>query len=200
MTERIVTSSITPRNKSKNGWGLVYVCVFIRVAGLQSEIVKHFYCLFTFGCAGFSLVVVRRLLIAVASLVAEHGLGCLGSAVAAWGLSCPLACGIFPDQGSNPCPKHWQAYSQTMDHLGSCSKLVFNVFTEANDRTWIQDFWFQIPYHFHYTLYLYHESFPFTWSSVYSSILVRALLTSSTHLQTLDTALKENPFPRIFAY
>ena len=22
--------------------------------------------------------------------------------------SCPVACGIFPDQGWNPCPLHWQ--------------------------------------------------------------------------------------------
>ena len=27
----------------------------------------------------------------------------------AHGLSCSMACGIFPDQGSNPCPLHWQA-------------------------------------------------------------------------------------------
>ena len=25
------------------------------------------------------------------------------------GLSCSAACGVFPDQGSNPCPLHWQA-------------------------------------------------------------------------------------------
>ena len=29
----------------------------------------------------------------------------------AHGLSCSVACGIFPDQGSNPCPLHWQADS-----------------------------------------------------------------------------------------
>ena len=27
------------------------------------------------------------------------------------GLSCSVACGIFPDQGSNPCSLHWQADS-----------------------------------------------------------------------------------------
>ena len=27
------------------------------------------------------------------------------------GLSCSAACGIFPDQGSNPCPLYWQAGS-----------------------------------------------------------------------------------------
>ena len=27
----------------------------------------------------------------------------------AHGLSCSAACGILPEQGSNPCPLHWQA-------------------------------------------------------------------------------------------
>ena len=31
----------------------------------------------------------------------------LGSVAAAYRLSCSLACGIFPDQGSEPCPLHW---------------------------------------------------------------------------------------------
>ena len=34
-----------------------------------------------------------------------------GSVVVAHGLSCSAACGIFPDQGSNLCPLHWQADS-----------------------------------------------------------------------------------------
>ena len=42
-----------------------------------------------------------------------------GSAVVAHGLSCSVACGIFPDQGSNPCPLHWQADSQPLRHQGS---------------------------------------------------------------------------------
>ena len=33
--------------------------------------------------------------------------------------SCSTACGIFPDQGSNPCPLHWQADSQPLHHQGS---------------------------------------------------------------------------------
>ena len=80
---------------------------------------------------GLLFIAVRGLLIVVAALVAEpwlqaHGLQQLwhaasvvvarglqsaGSVVAAHGLSCSVACGIFPDQGSNPCPLHWQAYS-----------------------------------------------------------------------------------------
>ena len=42
-----------------------------------------------------------------------------GSAVVAHGLSCSAACGILPDQGSNPCPLHWQADSQPLRHQGS---------------------------------------------------------------------------------
>ena len=42
-----------------------------------------------------------------------------GSAVVAHGPSCSEACGIFPDQGSNPCPLHWQADSQPLRHQGS---------------------------------------------------------------------------------
>ena len=42
-----------------------------------------------------------------------------GSVVVAHGLSCSVACGILPDQGSNPCPLHWQADSQPLRHQGS---------------------------------------------------------------------------------
>ena len=80
------------------------------------------------------LVAVRGPLIAAASPVAEHrlqargpqpswhtgsaavvrGLLSTGSVVVAHGLSCYAACGIFPDQGSNPCPLHWQTDSQPL--------------------------------------------------------------------------------------
>ena len=42
-----------------------------------------------------------------------------GSVIVAHGLSRSTACGIFPDQGSNPCPLHWQADSQPLRHQGS---------------------------------------------------------------------------------
>ena len=42
-----------------------------------------------------------------------------GSVIVAHGPSCSAACGIFPDQGSNPCPLHWQAESQPLRHQGS---------------------------------------------------------------------------------
>ena len=42
-----------------------------------------------------------------------------GSVVVAHGPSCSAACGIFPDQGLNPHPLHWQADSQPLRHQGS---------------------------------------------------------------------------------
>ena len=43
----------------------------------------------------------------------------MGSEVVMHGLSLPVAYGIFLDQVSNPCPLHWQADSQPLDHQGS---------------------------------------------------------------------------------
>ena len=60
---------------------------------------------------GLSLVVVHRLLIAVASLVTERGLRSTGSVVEAHGLSCSEACGVFLEQGSNLCTPNWQVGS-----------------------------------------------------------------------------------------
>ena len=52
------------------------------------------------------------------------GSRCAGSAVVAHAPSCSAACGIFPDQGSNPCPLHWQADSQPLRHKGSPKYLL----------------------------------------------------------------------------
>ena len=54
-----------------------------------------------------------------ASVVVARRLQSAGSVVVAHGLRCSAACGIFPDQGSNPCPLHWQADSQPLRHQGS---------------------------------------------------------------------------------
>ena len=52
-------------------------------------------------------------------LLRSRGSRRAGSVVVAHGPSCSAACGIFPDQGSNPCPLHWQADSQPLCHQGS---------------------------------------------------------------------------------
>ena len=53
---------------------------------------------------GCFLVVVCGFLRAVGCLAVEHWL--MGSVAVVQGLSCPVAHGIFPDQGSNLCPLH----------------------------------------------------------------------------------------------
>ena len=70
-----------------------------------------------------SLVMVWELLIVVAFLVVEHGLqwlqhagfsglGALELRLSSCArLSCSAVCGIFPDQGLNPCLLHWPADS-----------------------------------------------------------------------------------------
>ena len=77
-------------------------------------------------CAGLSLS--RPL------LLRSTGSRRAGSAIVAHGPSCSTACGILPDQGSNPCPLHWQADSQPLLHQGSpnfffTSLLEYNCFT-----------------------------------------------------------------------
>ena len=87
--------------------------VFAAVRGLFLAAVSGGYS--SLWCAGFSLQ--WRLLLQStgsrprASGVVAHGLWSVGSVVVAHGLSCSAACGVFPDQGSNPCPLHWQADS-----------------------------------------------------------------------------------------
>ena len=66
-----------------------------------------------------SLVAEHGILDARASVVVAPGLQRTESVVVAYGLSYPAACGIFPDQGLNPCPLHWQADSLPLDHQGS---------------------------------------------------------------------------------
>ena len=54
-----------------------------------------------------------------------------GSAAVAHGPSCSAACGIFPDQGSNSCPLHWQADSQPLRHQGSPIAQLFNILDDC---------------------------------------------------------------------
>ena len=67
-------------------------------------------------------------------LLRGTGSRCAGSVVVAHGPSCSAACGIFPDQGSNPCPLHWQADSQPLHHQGSP---YFYCNDENYDNQWV---------------------------------------------------------------
>ena len=101
--------------------------LFLAVLGLRCCAWAFSSC----GQQGLLFVAVRGLLTAASFLVEEHGLQVhglqqlwlagsvvvaqglqsAGSVVVVHGLSCSVACGIFLDQGSNPCPLLWQADS-----------------------------------------------------------------------------------------
>ena len=90
------------------GWFVFLIFIYLAVLDLHC-------CAQAFSsCSkwGLVLVAVCGLLLVVVSLVAEHRLQACGlqklqhtgSVAVAFRLSGSLACGIFPDQGSNPCP------------------------------------------------------------------------------------------------
>ena len=85
--------------------------VFVSVRGLSPVAASGGHS--SSRCAGLSLS--RPL------LLRSTGSRRAGSVVVAHGPSCSAACGIFPDQSSNPCPLHWQADSQPLRHQGSPS-------------------------------------------------------------------------------
>ena len=77
-------------------------------------------------CAGLSLS--RPL------LLRSTGSRRAGSVVVAYGPSRSVACGILPDQGSNPCPLHWQADSLPLRHQGSPTSVSLEDFRELQKR------------------------------------------------------------------
>ena len=93
------------------------------------------------GCVGSSFLCVGLSLVAVSGghsssrcaglslsrplLLRSTGFRRAGSVVVAHGPSCSVACGILPDQGSNPRPLYWQADSQPLRHQGSPLWLFF---------------------------------------------------------------------------
>ena len=64
-------------------------------------------------------------------LLRSTGSSRAGSVVVAHGPSCSGACGILPDQGSNPCSLHWQADPQPLRHQGSPNSSTSYVLTTA---------------------------------------------------------------------
>ena len=83
--------------------------VFVSVRGLSLVVASGGHS--SSRCAGLSLS--RPL------LLRSTGSRRTGSVIVSHGPSCSAACGIFPEQGSNPCPLHWQADSQPLRHQGS---------------------------------------------------------------------------------
>ena len=93
----------------------LWLCwVFVSVQGLSLVVASGGHS--SSRCVGLSLS--RPLLLWSTSS------RCAGSVVVAHGPSCSAACGIFPDQGSNPCPLHWQADSQPLRHQGSPPRVL----------------------------------------------------------------------------
>ena len=89
---------------------LFWLCwVFVSVRGLSLVVASGGHS--SSRCAGLSL--------SRPFLLRSTGSRRAGSVVVAHGPSRSAACGIFPDQGSNPCPLHWQADSQPLRHQGS---------------------------------------------------------------------------------
>ena len=90
----------------------LWLCwVFVSVRGLSLAVASGGHS--SSRCAGLPLS--RPL------LLRSTGSRRAGSATVAHGPSCSAACGTFPDQGSNPCPPHWQSDSQPLRHQGSPS-------------------------------------------------------------------------------
>ena len=88
----------------------LWLCwVFVSVQGLSLVAASGGHS--SSRCAGLSL--------SQPLLLRSTGSRRAGSVVVAHGPSCSAACGILPDQGSNPCPLHWQADSQPLRHQGS---------------------------------------------------------------------------------
>ena len=83
--------------------------VFVSVWGLSLVVASGGH--YSSRCADLSLS--RPL------LLRSTGSRRAGSVIVAHVPSCSVACGIFPDQGSNPCALHWQADSQPLRHQGS---------------------------------------------------------------------------------
>ena len=94
----------------------LWLCwVFVSVRGLSLVVASGDHS--SSRCAGLSLS--RPL------LLWSTGSRRAGSVIVAHGPSCSAACGVFPDQGSNPCPLHWQADSQPLRHQGSPLTQIF---------------------------------------------------------------------------
>ena len=85
------------------------IYLFLAVRGLSLVVASGGH--FSLRCAGLSL--------SRPPLLRSTGSRCTGSVIVAHGPSYSAACGILPDQGSNPCPLHWQADSQPLRHQGS---------------------------------------------------------------------------------
>ena len=106
------TSSLTPQPPLTTFFFLRFIYLFLAVLGLRC-CTQAFSSCCNGGCS------------LAGDAQASHcgglswGAQAPGSVAVAHGLSCHMARGIFPKQGLNPCPLHWQGDSQPLDDQGS---------------------------------------------------------------------------------
>ena len=117
----------------------LWLCwVFVSVWGLSLVVASGGHS--SSRCTGLSLS--RPL------LLRSTGSRRAGSVIVAHGPSRSAACGIFPDQGSNPCALHWQADSQPLRHQGSPT-IFFILIRSAKLDTYDFRIHFLLPLHDH---------------------------------------------------
>ena len=144
--------------------GILHKLTKLKSAAPQSFVVvvfKIFIYLFIYLCLSWVFISARGLSLVAASgghsssqwaglslsrplLLRSTGSRRTGSVVVAHGPSCSTACGIFPDQGSNPCPVRWQADSQPLCHQGSPLQSFEDNIFKTQDKT--EAFYFKILY------------------------------------------------------
>ena len=94
-------------------WRIIFAFWFswtpVAVVELSLVVVRRGYS--SLWCMRFSLQWIL--------LLQSRGSRCEGSVVVGHGLCCPESCGIFPDQGLNPCLLHWQAEFYLLYYQGS---------------------------------------------------------------------------------
>ena len=110
----------------KNPWRPCLKCIFLLIILIMQHntslviiyLITESVYLFFFFFYGLQAHGLQQLWHAGSAVVAR-GLQSTGSAVVAHRLHCSAARGIFPDQGSNLCPLHWQTDAQPLCHQGS---------------------------------------------------------------------------------
>ena len=122
----------------------IYLFLFFAALGLCNCARAFSSC----GERGLLFVVARGLqqLWHAGSVVVSHGLWSAGSVVVAHWLSCSAACGIFPDQGLNPCPLNWQTDSQPLRHQGSPIGIVLLSLAIWLGIQWYFALWFKFAF------------------------------------------------------
>ena len=124
-----------PDEKRISGCNTLFIYLFIYFLNIIYLFIYFWLCWVFVSVRGLSLVVAsgghsssRRAGLSLSRplLLWSTGSRRAGSVIVAHGPSRSAACGIFPDQGPNPCPLHWQADSQPLRHQGSpgCNTLI----------------------------------------------------------------------------